>query len=289
MAQDRNPVDASRETENIKHEIERTRVEMSETLGEIQDRLRPDHLLQQARDGVTQAAAGKMRTMMSTAREKASTMATRARGAGTYLTDYATDHPVRVAAAVGALTWWMLRVRNNRADDWYGAAETNWDEADVITYVDEEPSLRDRVSNYASSARDTVGEYASSARGAAAEYAGSARETARRARMRMRDAAGTATTNADEWLRSNPMAAGALALAAGVAIGLSAPRTSFEDGALGQTRDRALARGREMANNLRQNMSDKVATAAENLVGDSIKEPATTSPLPKSPDPMGRA
>ena len=42
MAQERNPVNTTSETDEIKSEIERTRSEMSETLGEIQDRLRPD-------------------------------------------------------------------------------------------------------------------------------------------------------------------------------------------------------------------------------------------------------
>ena len=40
------------DTESIKREIEQTRVVMSETIGEIQERLRPDQLLQHAKDGV---------------------------------------------------------------------------------------------------------------------------------------------------------------------------------------------------------------------------------------------
>ena len=47
------PAQGDAHTESIKREIEQTRVVMSETIGEIQDRLRPDHLLQQANDGVT--------------------------------------------------------------------------------------------------------------------------------------------------------------------------------------------------------------------------------------------
>ena len=83
MAQERNPVGSS-ETAEIKSEIERTRVEMSETLGEIQDRLRPDHLLQQARDGVTTAAKGKVRNIMSSAGDTAGMVAARARWVATY-------------------------------------------------------------------------------------------------------------------------------------------------------------------------------------------------------------
>jgi hypothetical protein len=277
----------SAETETIKRQIERTRSEMSETLGEIQDRLRPDHLLQQARDGVTQAAAGKMRTMMSSASETASTMATQARGAGNYMADYATEHPIRIAITVGALTWWMLRGRSG-ADEWYGASDTSWDDAEAM-----EPgngrSLRDRageyasgardtVSEYASGARETVSEYASSARDAVGGYATSARESARAAAMRARSAAGSAAGTVDDWVTANPMAAGAMALIAGMAIGLSAPRTELEDGALGAARDRAMERASQVAQNLKENVTDKVASAAENLVSDSIRNAPATSP-----------
>ena len=46
------PAQGQAHTESIKREIERTRVVMSETIGEIQDRLRPDYLVLQATDGV---------------------------------------------------------------------------------------------------------------------------------------------------------------------------------------------------------------------------------------------
>ena len=292
MAQEWKPVAPSRETEEIKHEIERTRIEMSETLGEIQDRLRPDHLLQQARDGVTQAAAGKVKNIMSTARETASNLGSRARGAGTYVADCATEYPIATALTVGALTWWMLRGRNGQSDEWLGAVETTWDDAEASPYVDARTlrnrvgeyasNARETVNEYASSARDTVGAYASSARDTASEYAGSARESARLASVRVRSAASSASTNVDEWVRDNPMAAGAIALAVGAAIGLSVPRTQLEDTSMGETRDRAVERGRQMAQNLKQNVTEKVTTAAENLVGESL-----TTPRP--PEPMGRA
>jgi hypothetical protein len=294
VAQERNPVNGSSETAEIKSEIERTRVEMSETLGEIQDRLRPDHLLQQAREGVKEAAAGKARTIMSSVGEMSSHAATRARDAGNYLGNYAIEHPIRIAVAVGAVTWWMLRGRSSYDYDYDGAVDTSWDDSDAIDYGDSR-SMRDRVGDYAASARETVGEYASSARetvGAYAssardtvgEYAGSARESARYAAMRARNAASHATTATGDWLTDNPMAAGAIALAVGAAIGLSAPRTELEDCTMGETRDRALDKASQMAKNLKDNVGQKVATAAEDIVGDSIRTAATTSP-----EPLGRA
>lgn len=265
MAQDRKPV-GTNGTDEIKHEIERTRVEMSETLGEIQDRLRPDHLLQQARDGVTHAAKGKVRNIMSSAGDTAGKVAARARGAGNYLADYAIEHPIRMAVAVGAVTWWMLRGRSTPLVNWDGTADTSWDDAEAAAYSDNR-SLRDRAGEYVAGARETVGEYASSAR-----------ESARAASLRARDAASSAATTADEWVRNNPMAAGAIALAVGAAIGASVPRTEIEDYTIGETRDRALERGKQMAQNLKANVTEKVQTAAEDLVGESLKTAATTAP-----------
>lgn len=293
MAQERHPMNGSSETEQIKHEIERTRVEMSETLGELQDRLRPDHLLEEARGRVTGAAAGKVRNIMSSASDKASEMATRARGAGNYMADYAMDHPIRIAIAVGAVTWWALRGRSSSYSEFYGDADTNWDDAEAMTPGDR--SLRDKVGEYASSARETVGEYASTARDTAAEYAtsarqavgeyaDSARESARSAAARASRAARSAATTTNDWVTENPMAAGAIALAVGAAIGLSVRRTEFENTAMGQARDRAWQRGKQVAQNLKANVGEKVATATENIVGESIKQAATTPPS----EPIGR-
>lgn len=306
MAQERNPVNGSNETDEIKHEIERTRVEMSETLGEIQDRLRPDHLLQQARDGVTSAAAGKVRNIMSSASDMSSTVATRARGAGNYLADYATEHPIRVAVTMGALTWWLLRGRSRPAQDWYGSSDTDWDDAEANVYG-ETRSLRGKVGEYASSARETVsdyastakqtvgeyastakqavGEYASTAREAVGEYADSARESARVAAIRARSAARNATTTVDDWINDNPMAAGAVALAVGAAIGLAVPRTEVEDTTMGETRDRAWQKASQVAQNLKATVGEKVAATAENLVGESLKNASTTTTPPI--EPMG--
>lgn len=303
MAEQRDPLNtpASDETAEIKSEIARTRVEMSETLGEIQDRLRPDHLLQQAKDGVRRAAAGKVRTIMYSAGETAAMAATKTRETGNYLADYATTHPIRIAVTVGAVAWLLLRGRN-RSNVWDGAAETRWDDESPnpgdFDGVDDTPirPLRDTVGEYASAARETVGEYAASARdtvgGYAAsaretvgEYAGSARQSAQRASARVRSAAGTATSSVDTFARENPLAAGAIALAIGAAIGLAAPRTELEDNTMGETRDRAWQKASRAASNMKDSVAEKMAATAETLIGESLANAAKGTPR----EPIGRA
>jgi len=293
VAEERTPLAPSAETAAIKNEIERTRVEMSETIGEIQDRLRPDHLLQQAKDGVREAAAGKVRNIMSSAGEKASVAASRARGAGGYLTDYAREHPMRIAVTIGAVAaFWVMRSRN-QSDMWYdgSAADNSWDDTDSESYGTR--SLRGRVGEYASSARQAAGDYASSARQAVGEYASSAaetagdyamvaRENARMAAERARQAAATTT----DWVTENPIAAGAIALAIGAAIAMMAPTTELENRTMGETRDQALERARRAAADLKDNVTRKVENVAGNFVGDAI----TGGGGDGSPtEPMGRA
>jgi ElaB/YqjD/DUF883 family membrane-anchored ribosome-binding protein len=288
VAQERNQVNASNsDTDEIRGEIERTRVEMSETLGEIQDRLRPDHLLQQAKDGVREAAVGKAKTIMSSASETAYGAAQRARGYGNHMAWYATEHPIRMAITAGVITWLVMRNRGSGVDQYYGVSDTSWDRDE---YDSMEPTLRDRVGDvatnarqavgdYASTARETVGEYASSARDTVNVYAQSAAESARSASRRVRSAAASTTTAVDSFVHENPLAAGAIAVAIGAAIGLAIRSTEYEDRTIGATRDQALAKAKNAANNLKENVTDKVATYAENVVGESLANAASEPPM----------
>ena len=308
MAEERNALDNSAETAEIKHEIERTRVEMSETLGEIQERLRPDHLLQQAREGVKDAAADKARSIMNSAGETAATVAYQARGVGDSVASYVRQHPVQVAVAVGALTWWMLRDGDDYDDDWYGTSDTSWEDEDAMSYG--APTVRSRVAGardtvgeYASTAREAVGEYAATAREAVGEYASTARETAgeyaesardrarraaeaaRRAADAARRAASTATTTVDDFTHENPLAVGLIALAVGVAIGMTVPATEIENRTMGEARDRAYERASKAASEIRENVTKKVENVAEKFVDENVINPLKGS----SSEPMGRA
>jgi len=224
--------------------------------------------------------------MMNSAGETAGVVAARARDTGDYLSRYVQEHPVRVAVTVGALTWWMLRGRDE-SDYYDGSNDTSWEDEDVV-YGSDRRSLRDRVGDYASGARDyastaretigeyaagareTVGSYAVSAKETVGDYAGAARSTATRASERVRSAANSAYSSTGDWATDNPMAAGAIALAIGAAIGMSFPRTRAEDEAIGPVRDQAWQRASEVARNLKENVTEKVASTAENIAAESL-------------------
>jgi ElaB/YqjD/DUF883 family membrane-anchored ribosome-binding protein len=269
--QARNPVNPAGgdDITAIRGEIERTRTEMSETIGEIQDRLRPDHLLEGAKSTVKEAAAEKARTIMSSAGETAATVAYRARGIGEQLADYAMTHPVYVGVAVGTVAWLLLRNRESEYD-WEGVSETSWDDEAHLSYSSDGPSLRSKVGDLASNARETVGQYASTARETVGEYAGTARTSAIRASARVRDAAGSATSSVDTFVRDNPMAAGMIALAVGAALAMTMPRTEIEDRTMGETRDQAWERASRVAREMKDRVAERAQSAAESVVGESM-------------------
>jgi ElaB/YqjD/DUF883 family membrane-anchored ribosome-binding protein len=272
---------AADETAEIKSEIERTRVEMSETLGEIQERLRPDHLIQQAKDTVSEAATGKVKNIMHSAGETATMVADQTRYAGRSVADYVRMHPVQVALIAGGITWWLLRSRST-SDDWEGASE-GWQDGpgydEGYSYSEGQP-LTAKVGEYASSAREAVGDYASTAA-----------STARRAGQRVRSAASTAatstrqgwqraSTSATDWAHEYPLAAGAIAVAVGAAVGLSAPATELENRYMGERRDQAMERARAAAREFKDDVTRKVQNVADTVVDTANAISSATSPAP---------
>lgn len=288
MAQERNEM-SSNETAEIKSEIERTRVEMSETLGEIQERLRPDHLIQQAKDTVSEAASGKVRNIMQSAGETATMVADQTKYAGRSVADYVRSHPVQVALIAGGVTWWLLR-GHDRSDDWEGASE-GWQDGQGYSEgysINEERPLTAKVGEYAESARETVGEYASSATATARRAGQRVRSAASTATVRTRQGLQRASTSVDDWVHEYPLAAGAIAVAVGAAIGLSAPSTEWEDRTLGERRDQALERARIAARDIKENVTQKVQDVADSVIDvANAAKTATSETTTASPSTTG--
>lgn len=106
------------ETARIREQIEYTRADLSGTIEELQDRLRPDHLVSEAGGAVRDAVEQKVKTMMNTASHTAGRVARQARSSAESLSNQVQSHPMPAALAIGGLAWLMTRRRRSSFDSY---------------------------------------------------------------------------------------------------------------------------------------------------------------------------
>src|SRR5688572_11290850 len=120
--------DTDSETDRIKADIEDTRAEMGHTLNEIQERLSPEHLMDQVKETVREATIGKVERVMDKVNEKISNVAEPAmemigrageklKESGSSLTNTVRQNPIPFAlVGLGVGMFLVSRVRNADGD-----------------------------------------------------------------------------------------------------------------------------------------------------------------------------
>jgi hypothetical protein len=256
-----------RRTAEIRSDIEQTRADMSETIDAIQDRLRPSNLVSQAKDSVRDATVGKVKQMAESARESL-----RSRG---YSSDYDSDggdtvmdriraNPIPAALAVASVAWIAMkgngRARRRVSPAMYGSTRNG--EAFVRETV-----ISEDVDDTWSTDQSTAARSGSMVSGVTDRMRGAT------ARVRH------ATTGTRDGLRrvatGNPLAAGAIAAAVGLTIGLALPETERENELMGEARDTVVNRARDAARDAAERVQgaakrvqDVAADAAETVTSD---------------------
>jgi hypothetical protein len=276
--------DATDETESIKAQIEETRAGMGETIDAIQEKLslaniseqvseRVNSAIETAKDTVYDATVGKaVHFMRTTGRDISnSPVITTVR-----------DNPlpfILIGLGAGMLAYQGFSRKGN------GSASRYWQPRQFTGREDRESmmrpaeggihSVRDTVSNAAGTAYEGVTRTAGSAvegvsRAAETAYH-SAEELAHRAAERANDLGTRAQETYHHYLEEKPWAIGAIALAAGAAIGMAIPSTRYEGELMGEARMNLLNKAQESANEF----IDKAKSAA-NEAGRVIKDEAKT-------------
>jgi len=224
-------------TDAIRHDIEQTRAQMSGTIDEIQERLNPKRLMDEAKETVREATVGKVTGMMNNASRSAGGMVDRIK-----------ENPVS-AAMIGAGAWWLLTklpgkgrsssyardygtFSSGRGQSRYGG-DTGWPGR-----TGESGGIGDMARN----ATEMVGDYTSRGREQVSEMANETERAFNR------------------WIRENPLAIGAAAVAVGAVIGTAIPETRRERELIGDTRDRLVDAAKDLA-------TQKVEQVASSLPG----------------------
>lgn len=240
-------------TQEIREEIAQTRVEMSETIEAIEERLRPTNLVAQAGETVRNAATEKVKSMANTAGHAAD------RAMDTSFVQTVRANPIP-AAMIGIGTAWLLmkgrssesrhaRARNYeryRTPGAYGTESRDWrvgsSEVAVGTagYADYGSSGNTEAAG--------VGEFGGEIRGYQRESYGSAPRP---------------SVNFERVVRDNPLVVGAAAALVGVAIGMSIPASETENRLMGEARDNVVEKAREAASGAAEKVQDVAGKAAE--------------------------
>ena len=238
-------------TLELRGEIQKTRVELTETIDAIQERLQPGNIVAHATDRVKSAATEGVQDMAEIASHTAQQVSDYTRGAASGMTNVFRQHPLPLALIGVGAAWMLLRSRRpSSSEEWMRGQAYNRHE-DVLA-MNQEGMTRNRP--------DSASHLASQTRNYASKATQSMRRMARQRQHQL-----------NHMVHENPLLVGIGALALGVAFGMAVPETETENEYLGDARDTVVDRARQMARdaaNKVQNAASGVADAAGKLAAN---------------------
>ena len=249
-------------------EIDETRARMTDTVQAIGEKLDPHNVVQQATESVRDATIGRVEQMASNTGD-----AVQQTGGG--IVETIRNNPIPAAmTAVGLYMLWRHRSTGNGNREWahgrYAGPSTRPDlygrggygVADGGSW--QRPSERgafDRARETATDAANSVGQTVSGAADSARQTATDVAGTASQVPQRATEVADHATSEFSRIIEENPLAAGAIALAAGAAAGLVLPTTQPERRYLGEARDRVVERAEGAAHQALDKVEEETTNA----------------------------
>jgi ElaB/YqjD/DUF883 family membrane-anchored ribosome-binding protein len=246
------PLAAEPTVDELKAEISQTQGQLQQTLTEIQERLSPAHLAEQAKNTVRDATVGKVTDMAEQVGQTASRMVEQTRRAAEGLPRPIRNNPWPLALIGVGVAWFLVRSRSQASDDWQ---RDEWDGGQYggnggrqREYA-EYPDYRGRSSGPGAST--------------ASDVTDRVRDMATDATRRARDLSRDTQDRLGRTMQSNPMVLGAVALAAGALIGTLLPSTDVEDTYMGETRDTLVDSARDIAEDKVQELSKAVRDVAQ--------------------------
>lgn len=186
-----------------------------------------------------------------------------ARRAGNATMGFVRENAVPLALMGLGAAWLFANKRNSSpySDDYYYSPRRQRLHDGAERVREEVSRTTDKARRLASDATHRAGDLAHRAEHAIEDGAHRARDVAQREYVRARDAS-------RDLARENPLALGAVAIAAGFGIGLLLPHTNKEDELLGGTRDRLLGEA--------QSKIQEVKEVAKDVAKDVTREAKNT-------------
>lgn len=261
----------SLEVERLKGDIAQRRAEMSVTVDQLRDRLRPERMKQRMTASAREATIGRAEDMIESTRRGART-------AGADIMERIREHPIPAAMAAIGLGWLLTRPVDSERSQRFSEHWSRDLSGDADAYGD---SYEDVAAEGAGQASAGVAGAARNAQARVSEAAGRVREGAGDVRDRLTDRgqemrwqarsqASRARWSIERAVDDNPLALGVAALAAGAMLGLSTPLSEGENNLMGETRDRLMDRAQTGAEDA-VHEARRVAGRAANTVKEEVR------------------
>lgn len=267
----------------IRADIADTRERLSNTIGEIGERLNPQLIKANVKDSIREATIGRVSTM---AQQAVDSVSRTTNGLGATIR----ENPIPVAMVAIGLGWMIWNARAQSTDeriprsgtdigygpDYGPSYDSQYGQrfgASSFDPLDESLDAASTASTFADRARHT----ADSAKQRTQQVAGNVRDRAQHAAAAVKDRAQHAYGSAadatrrgamrvEDTFQENPIAVGAVALAIGLAAGLAAPVSDREVRLMGDARDNLVDRVKDVADETRtkaEHVASRVAAEAK--------------------------
>jgi ElaB/YqjD/DUF883 family membrane-anchored ribosome-binding protein len=290
-----------RELEEIRRDIARTRAEMAETMYVIRQRLSPEYLKQQAKD----ATVGRAKEAVDDARSQV-------KGIRQSAMETIRQNPVPAAMVALGLGWLIVEGKGSsteyeascyspgysRVDRFSGRSQGEYWEGNVTEQSmtsraklaaeekagqvsDMVEQAQDRVAHLSDEAKAKAEELRNEAKSKAEELRDETRAKAEELRVEVQQQAEYAKSRVGEYVHQNPLAAAAIALAAGAALGAMVPETPQEDALMGEQHDRLMSRVEERAHDTLEKAQHVVEKAAQEAKETAEEEAKRQDLMPK--------
>ena len=293
--------DYDNHTEQIRADIEDTRAEMSQTINEIQERLSPEHLVGQVKESVREATIGKVERVMETISE-ATEPARQAMGrAGTAIAETGKTvgnsmwkNPIPVALIGLGVGLLVMRYRSNGGDSYERPRVSGGRRRNTMMDTDYEAGdvrYGERYGSQSGTQYGSTSGMVQNVKETASDLAHRSTEAFSNLTDKAKHTASDLGTRCSELMRTNPLAMGAVAVAAGTAVGLMLPSTRFESEYIGEAGAGLVDRAQDMA----RDAIDKVQDAAKEMTAADDKgqqgqgqpgQPGQPQPKPPQPGPQ---
>ena len=236
-------------TDQIRKDIAQTRERIGETVEALGAQLNPSLLKQRVKDSVREATIGKVQNMASETKDKVVS-------SGRGLVHVVRDNPIPAAMIAGGLGWLLFGRRSSeepRRRPIEGRAVGEFD--DVAESQGAVTTYDDAYYEHAPAREGAVSRASSSVRGAAENVASSAQDAARGVGRTARQQGARVADSFED----NPLILGAIAVAAGLAVGFTMPATQRESRLMGTKRDELLDSVKEKASEAKEKVQHAVS------------------------------